>query len=156
MPVRSTARKKCKVVGEGLESLHVLGRMARVPHLQTVESRCDQRLEPFAAPTISGMRPDRETSSFMRHCNRILDGQLLFRDEGGSGAAKIAHKRVAEVGDDAARNQYACHVRSTNRAAVGLLQDFVDSYRYSENVQFSDDFFGAGVAVRAELTEPLL
>ncbi len=97
-----------------------------MPNLQAVESRSDQRLEPLAAPTISRMRPDRETPSFMRNRNRILDRQLLLRDESGSGAAKITNEGVTKVGNDAPRNQCARNVRPTNRAPVGLLQDFVN------------------------------
>lgn len=123
--------------------------------LDSIESSGDEWLEAFPAPTISRMRPNRESACFVGNGDRIFDGKPVLGNESAAVAAKVCHERVAEIVHNPARNQCARNVRTAHSSAVRLQQNFVQGDRYSQCVELLDDLFGAGVAQDAQLPEPL-
>jgi len=130
--------------------------MTRVLHFQAVESRGHEWLEALAATAISRMRPDRQPSRLVRNRDRVFDRQPLLWHERSPGAAEIAHECVPEVSDDASRNKCSRDMRAPNRAAVGLVQNFVQGQWYPQPVQLLDDFCGTRMAMRAQLAQSRL
>lgn len=153
MPIRPAARHEIEEIGERLEALDVFSRMAGMPYLQAVQPRRDQRLEPLAPAAIARVRPDRQSAGLVHDPNRVLDREVLFRNERRPRAAEISRERIPKILHDAASNQRTRHMRTSNRAAVGLQQDFVQREWNAERVELFYNLLRAGVPHGAQLAE---
>ena len=125
-------------------------------YLDAVETSLDQRLQPISSPAIAGVSPDRERAGFVREANRILDRKACLRYESGASRAKVSHESISKIVDDAPRYQRSRHVRSADRAAVCLNQNFVEGYLDAKRVQFLDNFLRPRESQGPQLAEPLL
>src|SRR5712671_6603148 len=127
-----------------------------MPDLDAVEPSGDQRLQLLPAASVSGMSPYRESARIVRDRDRVLDRKLFLRNEGATVAAKVSHERIAEVVHDSASYKCARDVRPTNSSAIGLQENFVERYRYSELVEFLDDLFRPAEARCAQIFQALV
>src|SRR5450759_1366674 len=153
VPIRSTARHEVEEISERLKPLDVFRRMAGMLYLQTIESRRDQGLEPLASAAVARVRPDRQRAGLMRDRDRALDRETLPGDERAPGVAEVSRERIPKLVDYATRDKGSRHVRTSDRAAVGLLKYLVQRERNAERVEFLDDLPGARVAICAQLAE---
>src|SRR3954470_16410380 len=127
--------------------------MTRVPDLDSVESRCHQRLETLTTSIASWMRPDCDCSGFVRNRDRVLDRQSILRYEGTSVVAEVARERIAKIGNDSTRDHGSRDVGAAARPAVGLLQDLVQRERHAKSIELFHDPARAGVAKGAQVLE---
>jgi hypothetical protein len=89
----------------------------------------------------------------MRNPDCVLYREMFLRHERASGAAEISRKCFTKVVDYAARYQCARNVRTSDRAAVGLLKHLVNRDRDAESVELFDNLLGAYVSRRTKLAE---
>src|SRR2546423_6661035 len=139
MPVGPAALHQPKIFSQRLESFDVLARVARVSDFQPVEARRNQRLQAFPSASLTGMRPDRQTTGLVGDGNRVLDRQSSLRYERGAGVSQISHERIPKIVNDAARNEGARYVRPADRAAIRLLKNFVQREPDAKGIQLFDD-----------------
>ena len=124
-------------------------------YFETIQSRGDQRLDPVAPASFTGMRPNGQCSRFVRDCNRIFDRKALPCDKRTRSSAQISHECIAKVVHYAARDQCTSDVRTADRPAIGLLKNFVQRDGNSKNVELVHDLPCACVAQGAQLTKAL-
>ena len=124
-------------------------------YFETIQSGGDQRLDPVAPASFAGMRPNGQCSRFVRDCDRIFDRKALLRDKRTRSSPQISHECVVKVVHYAARDQCTRDVRTADCPAIGLLKNFVQRERNSNDVELVHDLLCACVAQRTQLAEPL-
>src|SRR5437762_673468 len=155
VPVGPAALHQAEEICQSQEALHVFRRMAGMPYLDAVETRGDQRFEPFPPSAVARMRPHRQCPRLVRDSNCILDGQASLRHESAAVDAKVSYKSISKVGNHSACDQGARDVRPSHGATVGLLKNFVERQPDAKGIQFLNDSFRTRVAQRAQIAEPL-
>ena len=121
MPIGTAAWDKTEEIGKRSEAIDVLGKMARVPHLDSVQSRFHERLETRAAAVASRVRPDCEPAGLMRYRDRVPDLQSLLGNESRSAAAEVAIESLAKIAHESGANKRAGDMRSTYRGIARFL-----------------------------------
>jgi hypothetical protein len=121
--------------------------------LYAVQARRDERLEAFAPAISARMRPYRNSASLVRYPDGILDREPVLRYERASMIAEVASERVAKIGDHTPRDHRARDVRSPDRSAIRLLENFVECKGKAERVELLDDSAGARMSEATELRE---
>src|ERR1043165_802274 len=96
--------------------------MARVTHLDTIDTFSNKRLDSLARRRMRGMREDRESAGAMNQPDGIGDRQTFFADVRRLSIAEVSLERVAEIDGPALGDHGARDVWSPDGRARRLLE----------------------------------
>src|SRR5215510_10174089 len=131
------------MVHQRKQAVHVFGRMARMAHLDAIDSLLDERGDTLARPGVRRMGEDRETASATNQLNGVHDREAVLTHVRRTAIAEIALERVAKIDRPAFGDHCARDVRPTNGAAARLLEDRGKLDLYAKLVESHDDALGA-------------
>ena len=155
MPVRSAAWHQSEEISKGLKTLDVVRGVTGVLYLESIQSSGDQRLDPLAPPSFARMGPDGEGARLVRDRDRIFDRKACLGDKRTCSSAQVSHECIAKIMHYASRDQCTRNVRTADRAAIGLLKNFVQRQRNSKHVELVNDLLCTRVPQGTQLTKAL-
>src|SRR5438874_5215883 len=131
-------------------------RMARVPHLEAVETLLLELSDLAFGAVVTEVGRDGNPADGVDQLGDLLKGGERLLDVGRPAPTQIARERLVHVDAHPALHQHSGHVGTTQRAAVRGAHDVSDLDGHAEPMQVRHDLLGATLPRRPGAGEEFL
>src|SRR5436309_14917472 len=156
MPVRAAADGQAQALSDARESPLGAGGVARVTHLEAVETLLLELADLAVRAVVAEVSGDGDATDRVHQLGDLLQRRERLLDVRRPAPAQIARKGFVHVDAYAMPDQKASHVGAPQRPAVRRLHDVSEIARDAQPAEVPHDLLGATVACGPGVGEDLL